>query len=59
MRKNNTLIDISNFSKFGNNKGVVLLVDNAKIDRCIIQQLRNYCNAKEKEITEKEKALKH
>ena len=38
------------FKKYGNDKGLVLLIDEEKLDLNIISQLRNYLDTKEKEL---------
>ena len=38
------------FKRYGNNKGLVLLIDEEKLDLNIVEQLRNYLDAKEKEL---------
>ena len=46
---------MGNFKKYGNNKGLVLLIDEEKLDLNIIEQLRNYLDAKEKELKKRKK----
>ena len=43
------------FKKYGNDKGLVLLIDEEKLDLNIIEQLRNYFDAKEKELKKRKK----
>lgn len=43
------------FKRYGNNKGLVLLIDEEKLDLNIVEQLRNYLDAKEKELKKKKK----
>lgn len=43
------------FKKYGNNKGLILLIDEEKLDLNIVKQLRNYLDAKEKELKKRKK----
>lgn len=43
------------FKKYGNNKGLVLLIDEEKLDLNIVERLRNYLDTKEKELKKRKK----